>query len=61
MNKDSYILLDSETQKRLHAIVFEREHNEKHPDDYFNAGGFFAHWSEYTDEERLELLKEAQR
>lgn len=56
---DSYSSLNEDELEHLHELVFEREYNEKHPDDYFNAGGFFAHWRSYTDEERAELIEEA--
>ena len=51
-----YDKLSSDEAERLHELVFQREYNDNHPDDYFNAGGFFAHWDMYTDEEREELL-----
>lgn len=50
----------NETQlERLYEIVRDREFNPKHEDDYFNAGGFYGHWSTYTEDERNELLKGA--
>ena len=51
--------LDDGTIRTLQELVFEREYNKKHPDDYSNAGGFYAHWDLYTDEERRELINEA--
>lgn len=35
------------------------EHTPKHEDDYFNAGGFFAHWQQYSEAEKLELISQA--
>lgn len=57
MNRDAHQLLSEEELDHLKDVVFEREYNDKHPDDYFNAGGFIAHWHDYTDDEREELLK----
>lgn len=56
---DSHQLLNADELDRLKEVVFEREYNDNHPDDYFNAGGFIAHWHSYTNEEREELLKMA--
>lgn len=55
-SRDAHQLLNDDELDRLKDIVFEREYNDNHPDDYFNAGGFFAHWNMYTEEERQELL-----
>lgn len=49
--------------KKIEAVkelVYSQEFNEKHEDDYFNAGGFFGHWSTYTAEEKAELIGKAQ-
>lgn len=59
MNKDAHLSLSEYELEILEEMVFAREYNDNHPDDYFNAGGFIAHWHYYTDEEREELLKEA--
>ena len=44
----------------LYTLVFNREYNPKHPDDYNNAGGFFAHWNSYSEAEQNELIEAAE-
>ena len=51
--------LTQDELNRLYELVFEREYNPKHQDDYGNAGGFYGHWEWYSDEERAELLAKA--
>lgn len=51
--------IEPTTREKLETLVFDREYNPKHEDDYFNAGGFGAHWLEYTTDEKIELLSEA--
>lgn len=48
-----------QTIRAVKAAVFETEWNANHPDDYYNAGGFFAHWEQYTAEEKLEFISQA--
>lgn len=60
MKAEDYKNLNSDELEMLHNIVFAREYNPAHEDDYFNAGGFFAHWSMYSDEERAFLYDMAQ-
>ena len=40
----------------VRELVFDAEFNPNHPDDYSNAGGFFAHWYQYSEYERLEFM-----
>jgi len=49
--------LDDDQRAALETAVYDREFNPKHEDDYFNAGGFYGHWSTYTEDEKAELLK----
>lgn len=51
--------LNSDEVDRLHELVFQREYNPRHEDDWYNAGGFFGHWNSYTPEEQQQLIKEA--
>lgn len=55
-SRDAHQELSDTELDQLKELVFEQEYNDNHPDDYFNAGGFIAHWHMYTDEEREELL-----
>ena len=45
--------------EHVRQAVEEAEHNPKHEDDYFNAGGFFGHWSQYNEAEKLEFISQA--
>ena len=56
MAQDAYRQLKRDEIERLKDLVFEREYDDNHPDDYFNAGGFSGHWNSYTDKERAELM-----
>lgn len=47
-----------EVREALETLVYEREFNPKHEDDYFNAGGFGGHWTTYTTDEKIELMTE---
>ena len=50
---------DSNASRDLLKAVEDAEHNPKHEDDYFNAGGFFAHWDQYSEAEKLEFISQA--
>lgn len=50
--------LNAKEWTKLEELVFQREFNPSHEDDYSNAGGFGGHWHNYTEEEQAELLKE---
>lgn len=57
---------DSNASKDLYKVIEHvrdsveaAEHNPKHEDDYFNAGGFFAHWQQYSEAEKLEFISQA--
>ena len=50
--------LTPKQREKLETVVFGFNHNPLHEDDYFNAGGFMAHWSDYTADERDELIKQ---
>lgn len=45
--------------EHVRQAVEDAEHNPKHEDDYFNAGGFFAHWDQYSEAEKLEFISQA--
>lgn len=52
--------ITSAIYKKIETVkdaVYSQEFNKNHEDDYYNAGGFFAHWSMYTAEEKTELLE----
>lgn len=44
------------TIEHIREAVKAAEHNPNHEDDFFNAGGFFAHWDNYSQAEKLELI-----
>lgn len=47
------------TIEAVREAVEADQHNANHEDDYFNAGGFFAHWELYTQIEKLEFIGKA--
>jgi hypothetical protein len=59
MNTFIPVKLTDEQQERLEEVVFDREFNPKHEDDYFNAGGFYGHWTCYTEDEQMGLIEQA--
>lgn len=48
--------LTTEQKAQLEELIFNLEFNPDHEDDYFNAGGFSAHWQAYTEAEQTELI-----
>lgn len=47
------------TIEHIREALYQAEQNANHVDDYFNAGGFFGHWGQLTQDEKLTYIGNA--